>query len=63
MLAAQANDVATRVLNGDIDLETAKLYATTARVAVSAMNIEVQRARIARTSPHLLLDNPIIDEE
>lgn len=62
MLAAQANDVATRVLNGDIELEVAARYASTARVAVSAMNIEVQRARAARQTPNLLLDNPI-DEE
>jgi hypothetical protein len=61
MLAAQANEIATRVLNGEIDVETAKLYASTARVAVSAMNIEVQRARAARTPPNLLLD-PVIDD-
>lgn len=59
LLAAQANDVATRVLNGDIELDVAARYASTARVAVSAMNIEVQRARAARQTPNLLLDNPV----
>lgn len=56
-LAAQANEIATSVLNGEIDLEVAALYATTARVAVSAMNIEVQRARAAHTPPRLSLND------
>jgi hypothetical protein len=63
LLAAQANDVATRVLNGEIDLDVAARYASTARVAVSAMNIEVQRARAARQSPNLLLDSPVDRDE
>lgn len=62
-MAAQANEIATAILNGDINVDVASAYASTARVAVSAMNIEVQRARLARAVPDLSLDQAIIAEE
>ena len=53
--AAQANAVATGVLNGTIDLDTARTYAAVARTVAQAMNTEVNRARLEQSLPNLSL--------
>lgn len=52
-LAAQANNIATKVLNGGIDLETAKLYVSLARVVAHATSLEVTRGRFLKEMPDL----------
>lgn len=54
--AAQANEVATRVLNGEIDLETARNYASLARVVAQSASVEVTRARFLKKEPDLSLE-------
>lgn len=55
-LAAQVSHVATALLNGDIDLETARSYGTIARTAAQSMNIEVQTGRFLKSGTELRLD-------
>lgn len=50
--ATQANAVATMVLNGEIDLETARIYASTGRLVVQSMSIEARRARAGNEAPN-----------
>lgn len=57
--AAQANRVATQVLNGTIDLELARTYATIARVVAQSASIEVAKARFAKEMPDLSLKEPL----
>lgn len=59
--AGQANLIATQVLNGDIDLETARAYSAIARTVAQAVTAETTRARILRSTPDL--DFPNMDEE
>lgn len=54
--AAQANEIATLVLNGEIDLETARNYASLARVVSQTASIEVTRARFLKREPDLSLE-------
>ena len=54
--AAQANDVATRVLNGEIDLDIARTYSSVARTIAQSMSIEVTRARFLKELPDLSLE-------
>ena len=53
--ASQANDVATKVLNGDIDLDTARTYSAIARTVAQAMSAEVARARFLKSLQNLTL--------
>lgn len=53
--AAQANQVATAILNGEIEIEVARTYASVARTVAQAMNTEVNRARLYETIPDLEL--------
>lgn len=55
--AAQVNDVATRLLNGEIDLETARAYGQLARTVAQATSIEVTRARFLQQEPSMSLDD------
>jgi hypothetical protein len=41
--AAQANAVATLLLNGEIDVDTARTYSSVARTVAQAMSTEVSR--------------------
>lgn len=50
---SQANAVATKVLNGDLDLEVAKTYSALARTMAQTISAEVQRARASRSVPIL----------
>lgn len=51
--AAQANRVATMILEGTIELETARVYSSVARTVSQSMSIEVQRARASKEKPDL----------
>lgn len=52
------NNVATLVLNEEIDLDLARAYAALARVLSQTVSVEVSRARFLRTEPDLTLDDP-----
>lgn len=54
--AAQANEIATLVLNDGIDIERARNYAALARVVSQAASIEVTRSRFLKREPDLSLD-------
>lgn len=60
--AAQANQVATMVLNGDIDKETARTYSALARVVAQATSIEVTRARFLKEAPDLSLGGSVVSD-
>lgn len=51
--AAQANLIATAVLNGKIDLETARTYSSIARTVAQAITAETTRARFLKAAPDL----------
>lgn len=51
--AAQANRVATMILEGTIDLDIARVYSSVARTVSQSMSIEVQRARASKERPDL----------
>lgn len=54
-LAAQANEVATMFLNGDLEIDTARTYSTIARVVAQAASTEVARSRFLKERPDLSL--------
>jgi hypothetical protein len=54
--AAQANEIATLLLNDEIDIEKARGYASLARVVTQAASVEVTRSRFLRTAPDLSLE-------
>lgn len=54
--ASQANLVATAILNGKIDLETARAYSSVARTVAQAITAETTRARFLKTAPDLDFD-------
>ena len=60
--AAQANAVATMVLNGDIDLDKARTYSAVARTVAQAMSTEVSRARFVQSEPSLSLDPAVFED-
>lgn len=51
--AAQANRVATAVLNGEINVDTARTYSAIARTVAQALSTEVVRSRFLHTAPDL----------
>lgn len=55
--AAQANEVATMMLNGDLDIDTARAYSSIARGIAQMMSINVTRARFLKTEPVLDFDD------
>ena len=55
--ASQTNSVATMVLNGEIDMDVARAYATLARVVAQSVSIEVSRSRFLKEAPDLSLDD------
>jgi hypothetical protein len=54
--AAQATDVCTRLLNGEIEVEKARAYASLARVVSQTLSAQVTRARFLKQAPDLSLD-------
>ena len=59
--AGQANRVATMILNGEIDLDTARAYSAVARTVAQSVSAQVAHARFLRTQPEL--DFPEEDDE
>lgn len=51
--AAQANRVATMILNGEMDVETGRLYSSVARTVAQSLSSEVSRARYLQHEPDL----------
>ena len=56
--ASQVNWVATSVLNGEIERERARLYASLARVISQTVSAEVTRARFLKQEPDLTFEPP-----
>ena len=61
--AAQANAVATMVLNGEMDLESARVYSAVARTVAQSMSTEVTRSRFLQTEPDLDIPTDEVFEE
>lgn len=61
--AAQANAVATMILNGKIDLDTARAYSAIARTVAQAVTAETARARFLRSQPDLTLETDVFDDD
>lgn len=61
--AAQANAVATLVLNGQIDLDKAKTYAALSRVVAQTISTEVTRSRFLRQAPDLKIEGDVFEDE
>lgn len=51
--ASQANRVGTAILNGQIDLDTARAYSAVARTVAQALTAETTHARFLKTAPDL----------
>ncbi len=62
-LAAQASAVATNLLNGSLDLETARAYSAIARVAAQALSTEVQTGRFLKSKAQLTMDTDGVWED
>ena len=60
--ASQANAVATMLLNGKIDLETARAYASLTRTVAQTLSTEVSKARFLEKPPDLSLDGDVWEE-
>lgn len=50
------------VLNGDLDLERARLYSSVARTVAQALSTEVSRARFLAQAPDLTLEDDDVFE-
>ena len=59
--AAQANAVATLLLNGELDVEIARAYSGIARTVAAAISNETSRARFAKTAPDLSLGDDVYE--
>lgn len=55
--ASQVNQVATMVLNGEMDLNHARLYSGLVRTVAQAMSTEVSRARFLSQIPDLSFED------
>lgn len=53
--AAQVNQVATLVLNGQIDLDQARTFSALARVVTQAMSLQITKSRFLKVEPDLEL--------
>ena len=60
--ASQASAVCTLLLNGKLDLETAKAYSAIARTVSQAVTAEVQRSRFLQTVPELAFDQDVFED-
>ena len=59
--ASQVNAVATRVLNGEIDMDVARTYASLTRVLAQAISVDVTRSRFLQQAPDLSLDDEFLE--
>lgn len=55
-VAEQANIVATKVLNGEIDMDKARAYSAIVRVISQAMTLEMNRSRLLKQAADLNFD-------
>lgn len=53
---SQVNAVATKLLNGEIELDQAKAYSALVRTVAQTVTAEVQRARALKSVPNLDFD-------
>ena len=58
-VAAQANAVATMLLNEELSLETGRVYAATARLVAQALSVELARSRLSGGQPNLELTDAL----
>lgn len=57
------NAVGTMVLNGDLSIDVARVYAALARSTVQALSVQVTKSRFAREIPDIdLEDEELFDE-
>jgi hypothetical protein len=61
--ARQLNLVATKVLNGELDLDTGRVYGALARSTVQALGTHVTLARLGSVTPDLTLGEEGVFEE
>ncbi len=61
-LASQANAVATMLLNGSIDLETARAYSAIARTIAQSVTAEMNKARFLKSQPDLEFQEDVYGE-
>lgn len=54
---SQVNAVATKVLNGELDTDTARIYASLTRVLAQSLSVEVTKARFLKTAPDMNIDD------
>ena len=55
--------MATMLLNGEIDLDTARSYSGIARTVAQAAAQETMRARVLQIEPDLTFDDDVYGEE
>lgn len=60
--ASQASVVCTMLLNGKLDLETAKAYSAIARTVAQSATAEVTRARFLEQAPELSFETDVFDD-
>jgi hypothetical protein len=60
---SQVNAVASKVLNGQLGLETARTYSSLARVVAQTVTAEANKARFMRHAPDLSFDNSAVFED
>lgn len=58
--AAQVNDVTTKFLNGELEIETVRAYASLARVVSQTLSVQVTHSRFVKQEPNLSLE-PDVD--
>lgn len=51
------------VLNGEIEIETARVYAAQARVIATAVSSEIARSRFVKEEPSMKLDEEVFEGE
>ena len=61
--AGQVNAVATMVLNGTMNVDTARTYSSVARTVAQAMSIEVTKARFLKAEPDLAFPDDVFEDE
>jgi hypothetical protein len=60
--ASQARSVATMLLNGEIDLDTARSYSGIARTIAQAAAQETMKARLLQAEPDLTFEDEVYDD-
>ena len=60
-LASQATAVATKLLNGELDLETARAYGTMTRSIAQMLSVEVTKARFLDKEPDMGLGEEVYE--